>query len=331
MTPRALLSLLFHADKALDLLSAAYELGILARLDAGEATLAELAASARARPSRLYKFLDGLESLGLVEREQPRDELASARYRPVAPLVPAYEVVLGARSIERDRDRYPWRELYGRLPQVVAGSVDGRFAWPPTTPAEIAAFERSMALGCPPIIEALEKSRSAIFREGDRWIDIGGGDGTVAAAIVRDLPIRAAVLNLPSVAPLVREVAAREGVADRLEAIGADFLVEPLPLGYDVMSFIRVLHDWPAEVARQLLQKARDALTPGARIVICEEFRNPDRLAVQFFWTYFLVGVDACASRLREPAWYRDTLAALGFRDLEIHPGAFDVIVATRY
>ncbi|MEO7733697.1 MAG: methyltransferase, partial [Kofleriaceae bacterium] len=109
-----------------------------------------------------------------------------------------------------------------------------------------------------------------------------------------------------------------------------DFLAEPLPRGYDVLSLIRVLHDWPADVARQLLGAAADALAPGARIVICEEFRTPDRLAVQLFWTYFLVGVDSCVSRLREVAWYTGALAALGFVEISVLPGAFDVIVATR-
>jgi len=93
---------------------------------------------------------------------------------------------------------------------------------------------------------------------------------------------------------------------------------------------VRVLHDWPADVARMLLKKAKAALPPSGRLVICEEFRTHDRLAVQFFWTYFLVGVDACTSRLREVEWYTEALDGLGFVDIRVIPGAFDVIVATR-
>jgi SAM-dependent methyltransferase len=129
-----------------------------------------------------------------------------------------------------------------------------------------------------------------VFDSHTRWLDVGGGDGTVAG----------------------------------------DFLAGPLPEGYDVLSFVRVLHDWPADVARALLEKARSALPPGGRLVICEEFRTRDRLAVQFFWTYFLVGVDACTSRLREVEWYTAALGALGFVDIRVIPGAFDVVVATR-
>ena len=331
MNARALLGVLFHADKALDLVATARELGLLARLDAGPVSLRALAEATGARPLRLYKFLDGLESLGLVVRAQPSDDVLDARYVSREPLVAAADEVLGEASIERDRDRYPWRALHGRLPEVLAGRLDAQFAWPPRSADDVRGFERSMAAGAPPIVEALRAARARVFGERRRWLDVGGGDGTIAAELLAGDPALACdVLNLPAVAPLVREQAEAHGVAGRLGFVAGDFLAAPLPRGYDVLSLIRVLHDWPADVARQLLRAAADALAPGARIVICEEFRTPDRLAVQLFWTYFLIGVDSCVSRLREASWYTEALAALGFVEVEVLPGAFDVIVATR-
>ncbi len=332
MNARALLGVLFHADKALDLITTARDLGILARLDAGPVTLRELADATAARPLRMYKFLDGLESLGLVVREQPTDDLLDARYVSAEPLVAAADAVLGESSIERDRNTYPWREIHGRLGEVLSGRLDARFAWPPSNADEVRGFERSMAAGTPPIVEALREARAAVFgTAAARWLDIGGGDGTVASELLRELPRLACdVFNLSPVAPLVRDRAESHGLAGRLGFVAGDFLAEPLPRGYDVLSFIRVLHDWPADVARALLRKAADALPPGGRIAICEEFRTPDRLAVQLFWTYFLVGVDGCVSRLREVEWYRDALFALGFVDIAVIRGAFDVVVAVR-
>src|SRR3954447_15431219 len=131
MSPRSLLALLFHADKALDLLQTASDLGLLARLDAGPVRLGDLAEAVGARPLRLYKFLDGLESLGLVERRQTSDDLLAAEYVSVEPLGPAVEAVLGENSIERDR--YPWYEIHGRLGEVLTGGLDAKFAWPPVT------------------------------------------------------------------------------------------------------------------------------------------------------------------------------------------------------
>ena len=331
MNARALLGLLFHADKALDLVATAHRLGVLARLDAGPVTLAALAAATATRPLRLYKFLDGLESLGLVRRHQPTDDLLAAEYAACTPLGPAFEAVLGDGSIERNRERYPWREIHGRLDEVLTGERDASFAWPPCTAEDVSAFEHSMAVGCPPIIEALRAASASVFGDAERWLDVGGGDGTVAAALLPELPgLRADIFNLPAVAPLVRDRAITAGLEPRLGCVAGDFLAGPLPRGYQVLSFVRVLHDWPADVARSLLVKAREALPIGGRLVICEEFRNPERLAVQFFWTYFLVGVDACVSRLREIEWYTDALATLGFADLRVIPGPFDVIVGIR-
>ncbi|HEX4422913.1 MAG TPA: methyltransferase [Kofleriaceae bacterium] len=355
MNARALLGVLFHADKALDLVSTARELGVLGRLDAGPVTLRELAAAIGARPLRMYKFLDGLESLGLVRRDQPSDDLLDARYVSREPLAAAADAVLDEHSIERDRNRYPWRELHGRLGDVLTGELDARFAWPPETAADVRGFEHSMAAGTPPIVEALYAARRPIFGElaggqngvggagsaggARRWLDVGGGDGTVASELIPTLAdvapgLGCDVYNLPAVAHLVHDRAATSGLGDRLGFVGGDFLVEPLPRGYDVLSFIRVLHDWPADVARSLLRKAADALAPGARIAICEEFRTPDRLAVQLFWTYFLIGVDGCVSRLREVEWYTEALGQLGFAEIQVIPAgeaaAFDVVVAVR-
>ena len=328
---RSLLALLFNADKALDLLRTASQLGLLARLDAGPVSLGALAESVDARPLRLYKFLDGLESLGLVERRQASDDLLDAEYISAEPLVPAVEAVLGERSIERDRDRYPWRDIHGRLGEVLSGGLDVRFAWPPVTEEDVRGFEHSMAAGCGPIREALVSAYDEVFDSRTRWLDVGGGDGTVAETLLRkDSRLTCDVFNLPAACPLVAERARAAGLQGRLGTVAGDFLAGPLPGGYEVLSFVRVLHDWPADAARTLLGKARCALPPGGRLVICEEFRNRDRLALQFFWTYFLLGVDACTSRLREVDWYTEALATLGFADIRVIPGPFDVVVATR-
>jgi len=234
-----------------------------------------------------------------------------------------WDIIFGTGIITR---QYP--KAYG-IQHYQQEEWYAQFAWPPRTADEVRGFERSMAAGAPPIIEALRAARAQIFGTGARrWLDVGGGDGTVAAALLGALPgVTGDVYNLPAVEGLVRARAASES---RLGFVAGDFLAEPLPHGYDVLSFIRVLHDWPADVARGLLGKAADALAPGARLVICEEFRTPERLAIQLFWTYFLVGVDGCVSRLREVAWYEAALGALGFVDVQVIPGAFDVVIATR-
>lgn len=334
MTARALLSLLFNASKGLDVVTTALDLGILDALDAGPVTLRELSELTGAVPKRLYKFLDCLESMGMVEREQRSDDRLDASYRSAEALTEAARAVLGPASIERDRDRYDWRAIYGELPAVLRAerSID-TFEWPPKTPEQVRSFEASMAAGCPPILESFLAARAEVFDAGrpSRWLDVGGGDGTLALGVLdAAADVTADVFNLPSTSDLLAERARTSPHAARLRLVPGDFFADELPGGYDVVSFVRVLHDWDERAARELLAKGARALAPGGKLVVCEEFRTRERLAIQFFWTYFLMGVDACESRLRDVDFYLRELSALGFVTTSVVPGAFDLVVARR-
>ncbi|WFE66048.1 methyltransferase [Micromonospora sp. WMMD714] len=332
LSPRALMSLLVNGPKAVDVLETALTLGLLDALEAGPVRLDALADRFGVRPLRLYKFLDCLESLGCVTRHESGDDIATTGYRAVPGLRDAVLAVVGPDAIERDRDRYPWRLLHGRLTESLRGEVgmtDDDFAWPPKTAAQTADFERSMAAGLGPVIETLRRHAGLLWPDRRRLLDVGGGDGTLAAHILDTAPgLRADVFNLPPVAPLVAATRVDRGHPDRLGFVGGDFLAGPLPSGYDAMAFVRVLHDWPNEVARHLVEQAYAALEPGGLLLIGEEFRTPDRLAVQFFWSYFLIGVDSCVSRLREVEFYTGLLAEVGFTRVAVLPGGWELVTA---
>src|SRR5207244_973952 len=115
---------------------------------------------------------------------------------------------------------------------------------------DVRTFECSMAAGCAPIVETLLAASDVVFGPAcERWLDVGGGDGTVGEALLRERPsLTCDVFNLPQVAPLVAARARSQGLEGRLGFVAGDFLRDPLPSGYSVLSFIRVLHDWPADV-----------------------------------------------------------------------------------
>ncbi|MTK03548.1 methyltransferase [Micromonospora sp. CP22] len=331
LSPRALLSLLVNGPKAMDVLATALDLGLLDALEPGPVRLDALAAQFGVLPLRLYKFLDCIESLGFLVRDEPGDDIGTTSYRAVLGLRDAVHAVVGPGATERDRDRYPWRQLHGRLAESLRGevSIEDGFAWPPKTAAQTAEFERSMALGLGPAIDTVRRHASRLWSDRHRLLDVGGGDGTLAAHILDSAPgLRADVYNLPAVAPLVAATRDSSGHADRLGFVGGDFFTEALPRGYDALSFVRVLHDWPNPVARDLVRQAYAALEPGGLILVCEEFRTPDRLAMQFFWSYFLIGVDSSVSRLREADFYTKLLAETGFENVAVLPGTWELVIA---
>jgi demethylspheroidene O-methyltransferase len=334
LSPRALMSLLVNGAKAVDVLETALGLGLLDALEPEPVSLRELGGRFGLLPGRLYKFLDCLESLGLVRRCEGAESIEDTEYRAVPGLREAVAGVVGPGAIERDRDKYPWRRLHGRLDDTLRGRLsltEDDFAWPPNSAGQVAQFERSMAAGLGPVFETFRRHARLLWPVPTRLLDVGGGDGTLAAWLLADSTgLTVDVYNLPAVRPLVQQTRARSGHQDRLGFVGGDFLTEPLPAGYDALSFVRVLHDWPTPVARQLVENAYQALPPHGLLLICEEFRTPDRLAMQFFWSYFLIGVDSCVSRLREIESYTHLLEDVGFRDTEVLPGPFELITARK-
>lgn len=325
------MSLLFNGSKAIDVVQTALEIGLLDLLEAGPVSLGELSSSLSAVPVRLYKLLDCLECCGFVQREAA-DSLLNTMYRAVPGVRQAAVDVVGPDSQERDRDTYPWRAIHGNLKNVLTGEEsmpEDLFSWPPGNDTQIAAFEKSMAAGLGPAIEVFRTHAAELWTTDARLLDVGGGDGTLAARLLTDNPLLTIdVYNLPAVKSLVDGTRERTGV--RLGFVGGDFLTESLPTGYDGMSFVRVLHDWPPETARALLAKAHAALRPGGKVMVCEEFRTPTRLAVQFFWSYFLIGVDSCTSMLREAGHYVRVLGDLGFEDIAVLDGPFEIVVGTK-
>ena len=111
-----------------------------------------------------------------------------------------------------------------------------------------------------------------------RLIDVGGGPGTYAVQFCLSQPgLRALVFDLPTSEPYAREVAARYGLADRVDFIGGDFLRDDLPQGQDVAWLSQVLHgESPANAAR-LVKKAAAALNPGGLLAVQEFVLNDDR------------------------------------------------------
>jgi demethylspheroidene O-methyltransferase len=331
-SPRALMSLLVNGAKAVDVVTTALDVGLLDALEPGPVSLRDLAGRFGMQPLRLYKFLDCLESLGFLERDEPSDDINDTTYRAVPGLRAAAVAAVGPDSIERDRDTYPWQRLHGRLAESLRGELsltEDDFSWPPKTEEQTEAFERSMSVGLGPVLDTFDRHADRLWPGRRRFLDVGGGAGRLAAHVLDTAPdLRADVYNLPSVGPLVEETRRRCGHPERLGFVGGDFFAEPLPTGYDALAFVRVLHDWPTRDSRMLVEKAYAALPPGGLLLICEEFRTPDRLAMQFFWSYFLIGADSAVSRLREVDFYTGLLAETGFTDVQVLPGVWELVVA---
>lgn len=104
----------------------------------------------------------------------------------------------------------------------------------------------------------------------ERVVDVGGGNGTLLAEILRAHPeADGMLLEAPRVAGTARSRFRDQGLAERCRVMPGDFF-EHVPEGGDVYLLKWVLHNWPDEEALRILRSCRRAMGPGARLLVVE-------------------------------------------------------------
>jgi SAM-dependent methyltransferase len=109
---------------------------------------------------------------------------------------------------------------------------------------------------------------------GDGWrpvrtvVDVGGGTGTMLAAILAAHPaLTGTLVDLPGTVARSAQTFEAAGVADRVTTIAQSFF-DPLPPGADVYLLRKVINDWPDPEAVAILGRCAEAARPGGRVVV---------------------------------------------------------------
>lgn len=102
-------------------------------------------------------------------------------------------------------------------------------------------------------------------------IDIGGGLGSLVAAVLHDQPhLRGTLYDLPYMQDSARKYLAEQGLADRCSVVSGDFF-ESVPEGGDLHLLKWIIHDWNDEQAVNILSNCRRAIAPEGRVVLVEQ------------------------------------------------------------
>ncbi|HTZ64431.1 MAG TPA: methyltransferase [Solirubrobacteraceae bacterium] len=115
-------------------------------------------------------------------------------------------------------------------------------------------------------------------------VDVGGGNGTLIAAILTaHLGLRATLVELAGPAEAAARAITEAGLDDRCAIVAGSFF-EPLPRGADAYLLSGVLHDWDDAPALEILRRCAEAAGASGRVVVIEDG---------------LLAEDAAQSRLR--------------------------------
>jgi predicted O-methyltransferase YrrM len=114
------------------------------------------------------------------------------------------------------------------------------------------------------VVDAYDFSRSM------NVVDVGGGHGTMLASILRAYSnSRGVLFDRPQVMEGARALLKAAGVADRCSLVEGDFL-ESVPAGGDTYLLKWIVHDWDDARATTILRNCRQAMGPGAKVLLIE-------------------------------------------------------------
>ncbi len=260
-------------------LSACVKLGLFEKLADGPLSLPALALHCRMSEEATERLLVAAISLKLIEH---RGNDADGRTRYAlgmlgAPLV-GNEAVL---AMIRHHDA-----LYADLADPVAllrgsGPAPSLSAFYPYTAADAPANAGTLAAdrvdryselmaASQPLVAAEILDAYPLDRHR-RLLDVGGGEGRFLCSVAARAPhLQLTLLDLPAVADRARARFAAAGIAGRAQAVGGNFLSDPLPEGADIATLVRVIHDHDDERALTILRSIHRALSPGGTLLLAE-------------------------------------------------------------
>jgi len=154
------------------------------------------------------------------------------------------------------------------------------------------------------------------FSSSGKMLDIGGNSGEFALQVCRQNPlIKTTIFDLPVVCDIGCEYVDTQTESERVNFIKGNAFSDPIPNGFDMISFKSMLHDWPEYEANQLIKKAGKALEPGGRLLIFE--RGPVDMS-KTKWPYGDLPFLLFFRSFREPGIYEKQLRKLGFTDIKV-------------
>ena len=332
LPPPAQMVLLLGGFRISQALYVAAALGVPDYLVAGPASAEHLAGRTGAHPPSLRRLLRTLTSVGVFTEPEPG----------VFGLTPLGQTLTSSQpgsmrdvAIMFMETHYaPFGDLLGtiRTGQPAAERYYGQpfFAWLSQQPEQASRFTAAMANLTGGFKTA---AIAALPLDGTGTIvDVGGADGTVLAAILAAHPqMRGVLFDLPHVITGAPGILARYGVGSRAECVGGDFL-ESVPPGGDAYLASLVLHDWPGEQARRILENIAAAGGSGARLLLIE-FVMPPGDAPHLAKISDLNMLAMMGGQERTEAEWREFLTVCGYAGITIRPTGtpFSVIEATAF
>ncbi len=210
------------------------------------------------------------------------------------------------------------------------GGYDKANDWHKSMEDETFARGFTAAMDCRGVLLGPAIARKVDLKRFSRLLDIGGGSGIYACALVANNPqLTATVFDQPSVEKIATTRIAELGMAGRVTVKAGDMLNEPLPSGCDLHLYSNVLHDWDVAEVRQLLAASFRALKPGGMLLIHDAFINADKAGPLPVAEYSALLMHSTQGKCYSTGEYETLATEAGFRGFTFATTAADRGVMT--
>lgn len=247
------------------------KLGIPDRIGNGLLTVEEIAKEANVDESALYRLLRALAPEEIFIEEANR----SFRLGRLGLLLREdSEFCLKNAAMMYGEEVYA---AWGDLPGAIKS---GESAWPPLFGANYFDYLVSHPKSHNIFNKAMQELGHSVYSDsyireayplktGSHIVDVGGGTGGLLAELIRDRKdLTAELVELRPVLEEAKLALKKFGLAEQIKFTAGDFFKDA-PRA-DVYILKRIIHDWPDDKALTILKTIKQAMPPGAKLLIIE-------------------------------------------------------------
>ena len=299
------------------------EVGLFEKLAEGPATLDELSIRLSIPRRTLRIVADAMVALGFIVRQGNHYQNS-----PMADAFLSGRTATDLCSFLRylNRLNYP---MWSRLEEAVrtGRAIFGEFNFTDEEQQLFSEGVESLTAG-----QARALAESYDFSRHRSVLDLGGGTGLFLIAVLsQHSNLKGTLFDLPGAADFARKRLVGNSIAGRIRVDEGDFFNVSIPDGHDAIIVANVIHLFSPERNLELLQRIRESVSEGSRLLLVDLWTDPTHTEPLF--AALMAG--AFLLRSGEGDVYNEEevhswLQATGWRPLERKPlaGPASLIVA---
>lgn len=295
----------------------AAHLGIADLLAGGAKTAETLAHETGTHAPSLHRLLRALASLDLLDEIEPDRFALTATGAHLQTGMPGslrnLALMFGG--------EHSWRSWGDLLHSVRTGESAAQyiygldsFEYLVVHPKEASIFNEAMAEITRQVARAVAAAYD--FSRLRTIVDVGGGNGTLIAAILTSAPVlRGIVFDLASGNAEAPQQLVAASVAERCQVIAGDFF-RSVPNGADAYILKSVIHDWDDDRSVLILKNCRRAMSGNGKLLLVERVMPVRMEASPSHQRMAMIDINMLAvpgGRERTEAEYHALFAAAGF------------------